>query len=45
MADVLSDFKEDLVAVQIKKDCSTYHSILDDIKRAVNIAKGRASMK
>lgn len=37
MAKVLSDSK--IITVQIKKDCRTYNSILDGIKRAINIAK------
>lgn len=45
MADIISVYSDEFITVQIKKDCSTYHSILDGIKRAVNIAKGRASMK
>lgn len=43
MANVVLDIKKDLVTVQIKKDCMTYDSILDGIKRAINIAKRKAS--
>ena len=41
MANVFSDDDKNLVKVQITKDCLTYDSILDDIKRAVNIFNGR----
>ena len=41
MANVVSADDKHPVKVQITKDCLTYNSILDNIKRAINIAKGK----
>ena len=41
MANVVSNDDKHPVKVQITKDCLTYISILDNIKKAINIAKGK----